>query len=273
MAAILLSNSDNIHIKSDECLLRLKTLNNSNMYLKYKKGTKTFDDIKNFLFNNFKYSCEGYNNQSMFDFKFNNTILSKILPKTNSTVCLSLGSGSGTDYDNISSELLDIIASSNTCLNLILNYDNVLKTNKELIQIEYDTISHLFSDVCPDTLYIKTLGGNNICFKCDLEKLTIRNIKVAICQKLDISINDLRIIYAGKQLDGNDIMLSEYKIKTDSNLHILLRLRGGMFNEVSGRNGNYEPLQDIFYDLDSGFEINLKSEYENHYCWKSTYAI
>jgi len=58
-----------------------------------------------------------------------------------------------------------------------------------------------------------------------------------------------RIVFAGKQLE-DDTTLEHYNIKNDSVLHIILRLRGGMFHETSGKNGNYEPLKSTIIYVD-----------------------
>jgi hypothetical protein len=278
MAALLLSNFnslsnlDDIHISSGDCLLKIKTVSNKNIYLKYKKGTKTFDDIKKFLFNDFKYSCDGYDNESMFDFKFNNIKLSQILPETKIDTESDTKTSIDKKFDTLSSNLLDLLSTTNTSLQLTLKYDKISNINKQSLQSEYDKIAHLFSSDKSNTLYIKTLDGKTVSLKCDLEKLTVKDIKIAICQKVLISIDNVRIIFGGKQLDGDSRNLSEYNIKNDSTLHIILRLRGGMFNEASGRNGSYEPLLSIFYDLDARVEIILQPDCIEC-CYKSSIEI
>jgi len=263
MSADIINNlSNDIHIMPDDRILRLNTLNNRKLYLKYKKGTKTFDDIKNFLFNDFKYMCNDYNDQSIYDFNIGGNLLSEIFKQTDMLTDILADSVSESDKDKLSSELLDLITLTNTNLNLTINFNKIANANRQSLNSEYDNISELFADSCPDNLFVKTLGSKTLSFKCDIDKLTVRDIKVAVCVRENVSIGDLRLIYSGKQLDGDKTPLSEFKIKTESQLTMVLRLRGGMFNEVSGRNGNYEPLQDIFYDLDSGFEclINIISQ-------------
>lgn len=52
--------------------------------------------------------------------------------------------------------------------------------------------------------------------------------------------------------------LAFYNIKNQSTLHLVLRLRGGVYSEESGRNGNYEPItRNILYDMDSGKYFEL----------------
>jgi hypothetical protein len=287
------STLSSIHMKSDDRLLKINTLNNHSLYLKYKKGTKTFDDIKSFLFDDFKYACDGICDPTAFDFNFDNIRLSQILEpleqlepinvaesstvseSTNvsesSTVLQSGGSAEASDKSNnkvrstrdkLSSDLLDIISSSKINLNLVFDHNRLLDSNKRINQLEYNKIAHLFGDIHAKTVYVKTLNGKTICFKCDLDKLSVRDLKIAVCYKENIQIDQMRIIFSGKQLADNQFLVADNKVTNDSTLHLTLRLRGGMFNEVSGRNGNYEPLQDIFYDLDSGFEINLKPKLE-----------
>jgi len=279
------STLSSIHMKSDDCLLKINTLNNHSLYLKYKKGTKTFDDIKSFLFDDFKYACDGICDPIAFDFNFDNIRLSQILGPLEYSEPISVSqsepisvsqSASISDSaqkdnsnnkvrstrDKLSSDLLDIISLSNINLNLVFDHKKLLDSNKRINQLEYNKIAHLFGDAHAKTVYIKNLNGKTIGFRCDLDKLSVRDLKIAICYKENIQIDQMRIIFSGKQLIDDQFLVADNKVTDQSTLHITLRLKGGMFNEVSGRNGNYEPLQDIFYDLDSGFEINLKPKLE-----------
>lgn len=72
---------------------------------------------------------------------------------------------------------------------------------------------------------IKTLEGAEVELEVD-QKLKIKKIKELLLEKEAISVEQQRLIYAGKQLvDTND--LDTYGIKNDDVLHLVLALRGG----------------------------------------------
>jgi hypothetical protein len=85
---------------------------------------------------------------------------------------------------------------------------------------------------------------------------TVENIFKIIkdSKKLDpefeqYKISDIRFIYGGKQLE-NDRTLSDYFYRELTTIFISVRLRGGMFNETSGRNGKYTVLNSVCFSLD-----------------------
>jgi ubiquitin len=63
---------------------------------------------------------------------------------------------------------------------------------------------------------------------------TIFQLMQMIQDKEGISSDQQRIIFAGKQLE-EECIISDYGICKGSTLHMVIRLRGGMFQETSGR--------------------------------------
>ncbi|KAM0935603.1 putative Ubiquitin-like domain-containing protein [Dioscorea sansibarensis] len=75
------------------------------------------------------------------------------------------------------------------------------------------------------TIYVKTLTGKSI--KLEVEKSdTVWNIKSKISEKEDISIEEQRLVFSGKQLE-DDRTLADYEVQAGSTIYLVLRLRGG----------------------------------------------
>jgi hypothetical protein len=108
----------------------------------------------------------------------------------------------------------------------------------------------LFEEKCNSfRMYIKTLTGKSfpVCLN-QLNETTIYDLKLHVQEKEVIPVDQIRLIFAGRELNDN-YFLDDYNLIRDGNIHMVLRLCGGMFNEVSGRNGAYEPLAENFFDI------------------------
>ncbi|KAL4495514.1 hypothetical protein ABPG72_020255 [Tetrahymena utriculariae] len=70
-------------------------------------------------------------------------------------------------------------------------------------------------------IYAKMLNGETITIDVDAS-LTVEDVKIRIMNKKGFSIEEQRLIFAGKELD-NRRTLSDYNIQKDSTLHLLLR--------------------------------------------------
>jgi ubiquitin-large subunit ribosomal protein L40e len=249
MTTITLPSTDNIFVGPSDRILKVITPGKHNLYFKFKKGTKTAADIKNFIFNNYKYSCDNYNDPEIYDFKLNDIKLSDIVSEdikpTDTPDDLIL-------RDKLNREIIDMVAKFNNHLTLNINYDKIKKNTNTIYSSSYDSIKHLFEEGM--NLYVKTLNGRTILINCNPENVTVGQFKLAIYNKEGIPVDQQRVLYNGRQLDDNNL-LSSYNVETNRNLYLALRLKGGMFNEVSGRNGNFQPLSDIFFDLDAGYDF------------------
>jgi len=74
-------------------------------------------------------------------------------------------------------------------------------------------------------IFIKTLTGAKQSFNFEADN-TILQIKTALQEKEGILVDQIRLIFGGKQL-ADENKLSDYKLEPGSTLHMVLQLRGG----------------------------------------------
>lgn len=103
-------------------------------------------------------------------------------------------------------------------------------------------------------LFIKTLTGCTVEIFIDFD-FTIKQLKVIIMEQEYIRVDDQRLIFAGQQLE-DDMTLSYYNVVAESTIHLVLRLRGGMFVNVTCGNIDFTNMKNEKFDIDFdvGFE-------------------
>jgi len=96
-------------------------------------------------------------------------------------------------------------------------------------------------------LFVKTLTGKTITVKVTCEQ-TVLKLKEMIDKLEGIPVDQQRLIHAGKQLE-DEVTLAKSDLLPESTLHLILRLRGGMYDPTSGRTD--------FINVDGTITINV----------------
>ena len=92
---------------------------------------------------------------------------------------------------------------------------------------------NIITNVNPIEITCVTITGKQIKMTVDRHN-TVLQLKKNIYKKTDIMLDDQRIVFGGKQLEDNNT-LDTYNIENGDKVHLVVRLRGGMFHNTSGR--------------------------------------
>ena len=98
----------------------------------------------------------------------------------------------------------------------------------------FDLKSSLSPLICDDyPIQIRSLTGKHTEIKVH-HKMRVSELKVLIEKQDQTPFDQQRLVYNGKQLE-DERTLDYYNITQDTVVHIILRIRGGMFHETSAR--------------------------------------
>ena len=91
-----------------------------------------------------------------------------------------------------------------------------------------------FVPICPDfPIQVRSLTGKHTEIIAH-HKMTVLELKHKIEEADQTPLDQQRLVYNGKQLE-DERTLDYYNILKDTVIHIILRIRGGMFHETSAR--------------------------------------
>lgn len=155
-----------------------------------------------------------------------------------------------------SKTIIDISHKLDNSCKKYINYDKYyqdeeFKVNQEYKKKEQDAIltdkqiANKMKKSANLQIFIKTLTGRTYTIDVanDLNGL---ELKYLVQQKTGVPLEEMFLCFGGRLLD-NHKTLTELNIIKESTLHLLTSSRGGMFHETSGKNGNYQPLEDCMF--------------------------
>jgi ubiquitin-like protein Nedd8 len=196
-------------------VLKVNTFDNKSIWFRYSPGRKTINDITNAITNNIGYRC---NTVDKFSYRVDNKMLYDRFEKENPT--------------KTPEELLDAL--------------------ETLHLVHYRVPTPVFIEPAETIrVTVQTLSRRTLPQISTTASTTVEQLKRQIEDAHGISVECQNLIFNGKRIQ-DDQTLEKYGIINDSMLYLTLSLRGGMYNEISGKDGTYSALPELMiYDLDT----------------------
>lgn len=212
-------------------VINIKTFTNALITVFYARTTTTYAQLLQLLFEN--YQLKNFEQ---------NTIAFQVAPKDIITQ----------DIDKMTL-VKDMRFPSDEVVNLVLKPTIVKEKVLPVIERAPDYYTTGFA------INIKMLTGKTARLLVH-ETMYLWEVKKRIQEIEGIPVDIQRYIFSGAELE-DEKQIRDYFIAPEASLHLVMRLRGGMFHETSGRNGNYEQLQSaIFYLNIEDFNKNENQE-------------
>jgi ubiquitin len=254
---------------SSDKLLIIKTPNNNKIFTSY-KDTNTFQDVYFTLRNIIKYKLfEQASSEIGYKLSHNKKYVDPTMPihklNTDSSYLeiKITPVNNKADLDHYSEDIQQIIKTNDIKNKKDYNFLKSSASRQDLrnwaknhakLKINGNTRSQEILDKIEffykvnRQVFVKSLTGKTITIQtknCDC----VAQIISEICNKEGVPPDQQRLVYCGKQLCPDRRLFDEIDLAqvdvNESTIHMILRLRGGMYDEKSGRNGEYKAISDL----------------------------